>query len=160
MQAKEIMEPVTDNWLRPDMTLPEAVCKIQETKWGEANASVNGMVVLENGLRLIGVLSIKDVIRAVIPRYFDLDHNLEGFTWEGMLEEEVEKAHDLKVAEVMSSEVVTVHPEDSLMVCADQMIEHQIQRLPVVDKSGRVMGIVHIRDLYSCIAKLLGTFDK
>ena len=160
MQAKDIMEPVTDNWLRPDMTLAEAVQVIQRTTWGAVQAPVNGMVVLEDGQRLVGVLSIKDVIRAVVPRYFDLDHNLEGFTWDGMLEEEVAKARGLKVSEVMSSEVVTVRSTDSLILCADLMIEHQLQRLPVLDGAGRILGIVHIRDLYNCIAKLMGTTDK
>jgi CBS domain-containing protein len=155
MLAKDIMEPITTNWLSPDMTLEEAVCKMEQTKWGLYGASVNGMVVLEDGEKLIGVLSIINVIRAVIPSYLVLDENLGGFTWEGMIEERTEKARGRKVRDVMATSVLTITPESTLMRCADTMIEHQLQRIPVVEKTGKVVGIVHLRDLYLSITNLM-----
>ena len=154
MLVKDIMEPITDNWLAPDMTLQEAVCKMEKTKWGLYGASVNGMVVLEEG-RLLGVLSIKSVIRAMIPSYLTLDENLGGFTWDGMIEERTKKASGKKVREIMSTGITTISPESSLMRCADTMMEHQYQRIPVVEKTGRVVGIVHLRDLYLAITDLM-----
>ncbi len=155
MLVKDIMEPLTTNWLSPDMSLEEAVCKMEQTKWGLYGASVNGMVVLENGKKLVGVLSIMNVIRAVIPSYLVLDENLGGFTWDGMIEERTEKARGRKVKDIMSASYLAVSPEDTLMRCADTMIEHQLQRIPVVEKSGSVAGIVHIRDLYLAITNLM-----
>ncbi len=155
MLVKDIMEPITTNWLSPDMTLSEAVCKMEQTKWGVYGASVNGMVVLEDGQKLVGVLSIMNVIRAVIPSYLVLDENLGGFTWDGMIEERTEKARGRKIRDIMSASVLTVSPDDSLMRCADLMVEHQLQRVPVVEKSGQVVGIVHIRDLYLAITNLM-----
>lgn len=153
MLVKDIMEPITTNWLSPDMTLEEAVCKMEQTKWGTVGASVNGMVVLEDGKKLVGVLSIMNVIRAVIPSYLVLDENLSGFTWDGMIEERTEKARGRKVRDIMSASFLTITPEATLMRCADTMIEHHLQRIPVVEKTGQVVGIVHIRDLYMAITK-------
>lgn len=152
MKVKELMEPVAHNWLQPELTLYEAVCTMRRTRW-IGDATVNGMVVLEHGIKLVGVISIKDIIRAVIPSY--MEKNLRGFAWDGMLEEHVKKARDMRVADIMSKNVVTISPNDSLMRCADLMIDNYLQRLPVVDESGRVLGMVHIHDLYVCIADLM-----
>lgn len=50
------------------------------------------------------------------------------------------------VAEVMTTEPITVMPDDSLRLARDRMAEGALRRLPVV-KSGRLVGIVTDRDL-------------
>lgn len=151
MRVKEIMEPVTSNWLRPEQTLFDAICTMRKTRWEES--SVNSMVVLEHGIKLVGVVSIKDVIRAVIPSY--LADNLGGFTWGGLLEERAKKAGLMYVRDIMSTELITIESKDMLIHCADLMIDNHLQRLPVVDKSGRVLGMVHIRDVYLAITDIM-----
>jgi CBS domain-containing protein len=49
---------------------------------------------------------------------------------------------DLRVKDCMSSSVATVHPDDSLEHCCDVMERLQVRRLPVVDQSGTLVGIV------------------
>jgi CBS domain-containing protein len=151
MLVKDIMEPVTSNWLRPEQTLYDAICTMRNTTWEES--SVNGMVVLEHGIKLVGIVSIKDVIRAVIPSY--LEDILGGFTWEGMLEERTRKAGQVLVRNIMSTQLITIGAEDRLLHCADLMIEKNLQRLPVIDKAGRVLGMVHIRDVYLAITDIM-----
>lgn len=147
MLVKEIMEPVTTNWLQPEQTLYEAICTMRQTKWLEL--SVNGMVVLEHGIKLVGVVSIKDVIRSVLPPY--LLTNLGSFTWDGMLKQRAIKARTILVKDIMSKDLVTIGPDDPVIECADFMIFRQLQRLPVMDDNGKVLGIVHIRDVYLAI---------
>jgi CBS domain-containing protein len=151
MRAKDIMEPVTSNWLRPEQTLYDAICTMRRTKWEQS--SVNGMVVLEHGLKLVGIVSIKDVIRAVIPSY--LEDQLGGFTWEGMLEEQTKKAGKVLVKNIMSTKIITIGADDKLLHCADLMLKKGLQRLPVIDKSGRVLGMIHIRDVYLTITDIM-----
>lgn len=151
MRVKEIMEPVTSNWLKPEQTLFDAICTMRKTRWEDS--SVNGMVVLEHGIKLVGVVSIKDVIRAVIPSY--LEDNLGGFTWGGMLEERAQKAGKMFVGDIMSTKLITIGVDDMLIHCADLMIDNHLQRLPVVDNSGRVLGMVHIRDVYLAVTDIM-----
>lgn len=47
----------------------------------------------------------------------------------------------------MTKDVITVSPETSMMKASKLMREHKISRLPVVDDSGRILGIVSDRDL-------------
>lgn len=151
MRVREIMEPVTSNWLRPEQTLYDAICTMRKTRWEEG--SVNGMVVLEHGMQLSGIITIKDIVKAIIPSY--LDDNIGGFTWDGMFEEQVEKVRELLVRDVMTSELITAKPDDMVIHCADQMLDNQVQRLPVVDDSGKVLGIIRLRDVYLAMTTIV-----
>ncbi len=49
--------------------------------------------------------------------------------------------------DVMTKDVVTVEPDTSVQAVADTLIKHRISAVPVVDKSGQVVGIVSEGDL-------------
>ncbi len=51
------------------------------------------------------------------------------------------------VGERMSRPVITVHPETPMQEALNLMRNEKIRRLPVVDKSGRLVGIVTEKDL-------------
>lgn len=53
----------------------------------------------------------------------------------------------MKVKNFMTSEVVTVTPETSILDAARLMLDHQISGLPVVTDEGRVVGIISEHDL-------------
>lgn len=52
-----------------------------------------------------------------------------------------------RVGDVMSSNVVTVHPHTTVNQIAHLMSEHDISGLPVVDDAGQVLGIVTELDM-------------
>ncbi len=49
--------------------------------------------------------------------------------------------------EWMTTDVITVLPETSMMKACTLLREHKFRRLPVVDESGRLVGIVTDRDI-------------
>ena len=51
------------------------------------------------------------------------------------------------VKERMSYPVITIHPELPMQDALSLMLKEQIRRLPIVDKHGRLIGIVSERDL-------------
>jgi len=53
----------------------------------------------------------------------------------------------LRVADVMTRDVVAVAPDTSLETVARQLSENRISGLPVVDAEGRAIGIVSVTDL-------------
>jgi CBS domain-containing protein len=57
-----------------------------------------------------------------------------------------------KVSEVMTREAVTVPPEMVLGKAARLMVEKHLKRLPVVDKQGRLLGILGRLDILNTIA--------
>ncbi len=53
----------------------------------------------------------------------------------------------IKVREVMSLDVQTVHPSTTLEQALNMMLLHNIKRLPVLDHTGTLVGLVTDRDL-------------
>lgn len=51
------------------------------------------------------------------------------------------------VREVMTPKVVTVTTKDTVEKCANLLLEHNISGLPVVDSTGKVVGLVTEGDL-------------
>ncbi len=55
----------------------------------------------------------------------------------------------LKAKDIMTRDVITVRPETTVEDLARVFIEHRISGVPVVDKDGRLYGIVTENDLIS-----------
>jgi len=155
VKAKEIMEPVKDT-LTPETTLKDAVNRMRVAGRGDVRAGAKGMIVLDNG-KLAGIVSIKDILKVIIPSYMTLTE-LGEFTWDGMLEEMAKKVADKKVEEIMTRDVITVSEDAPLMECADHVVKHNLQRIPVLNREKTVVGIIYVRDIYYAIVRAL--FDK
>lgn len=153
MKARDVMEPLTD-YLSPDNTLKEAIYKMRVCRRDDVRTGVKGMVVLDKKQKLVGMLSLKDILRTIMPYYMEL-MRLGEFTWDGMLEDKAEEIVDRRVAEVMTRKVLTVPLDAPLMECADFIVRQNLQRLPVVDHEQRVVGMVYIRDLYHVLTGVL-----
>ncbi len=87
----------------------------------------SGCPVVE-GSKLVGVLSEKDCIRALIQAVHD-------------------QLPPQQVSDVMTSKVVTISPDTPLLSAAHLFLQHPFRRLPVVDSRGRLLGQVSRRDL-------------
>jgi CBS domain-containing protein len=70
--------------------------------------------------------------------------NDRGYYDDGKMKEEgcMRKARD-----IMSKEVITVHPETEVVQAARLLLEHRINGLPVVDHEGYLKGIICQSDL-------------
>jgi CBS-domain-containing membrane protein len=64
-----------------------------------------------------------------------------------------EEADGLTAGDLMTHPAVTVSPEDSVEVAARLMYTLQVKRLPVIDPSGRLAGIISRADV-------LAVFDR
>lgn len=153
MKAKDLMIHLQE-YLRPDNTLKEAVNLLRTAKRGEEKVGVKGLPVLDEKGKLVGMLSMRDILKVVFPFYMTM-MDLGDFTWDGMVESIAKKSSNRKVGEVMSKDVITVDEEASLMECVDHMIKHNIKRLPVVDMSGKVIGMLYERDVFFAITKAM-----
>jgi CBS domain-containing protein len=153
MKAKDLMIPIQD-FLKPDNTLRDAVNLLRIAKKGEEKVGVKGLPVLNKDGKLVGMLSMTDILKAVHPSYMSL-MNLSNFTWDGMVESLAKSVADKKVETVMSKEVFTVKEDDPLMECVDLIIKNNIRRLPVIDKAEKVAGMIYERDVFFAIVKAM-----
>ena len=104
--------------VKPDQTVQEAIAKMAEISAGTS-------VVMDGG-EVVGIISERDVIRKVI---------LQGKSIE-----------NVKVGDIMSSNLTTITTETSLDKCMKLMTEKRIRHLPVL-RDRQLCGIVSIGDV-------------
>lgn len=93
---------------------------------GRMAAGDFGFIPVADGDRLIGALTDRDiVVRAVASG----------------------AGPEARVLDVLSRNALVVRADDDLKVALDLMSSRQIRRLPVVDKDGRLVGVVSLGDL-------------
>ncbi|MEK6652444.1 MAG: CBS domain-containing protein [Nitrospirota bacterium] len=153
MKAKDLMVPLQE-YLKPGTTLKEAANILRTAKRGEEKVGVKGLPVLDETGKMVGFLSIGDILKAVFPSYMSL-MNLGDFTWDGMVEDMAKKAGNKKVSEMMTQKVISVTEDASLMECVDHMLKSNVKRLPVLAKEGKVAGILYERDVFFEITKAM-----
>lgn len=153
MKVKEVMSsPVMS--IRPDTLVKDAAAMLAEK-------NVSGVPVVE-GDELVGVFSEIDVLRSikttkkdlrlVFPSISSLGIAFQEEVTQRELLEAYEEIGNTPVSQVMSKEVFTVSPEITLSEAVVMMVEHKIQRLPVVDGK-RLVGIVTRGDIIRGLAQ-------
>ena len=146
MKAKDLMIPLQE-YLKPGDSLKEAAQLLRMARRGEEKIGVKALPVLDEGGKLVGILSIGDILKAVYPSYMYL-MNLGEFTWDGMVESFAKQAADKKVENLMTGKVITVNEDATLMECIDHMLKNDVKRVPVLNKEEKVIGMLYERDVF------------
>jgi len=102
----------------PTATIGEAAEKMME-------GGVGAVVVMEDMVRLVGIVTERDILRAVGQRA---------------------RAAEARVRQWMTESVITIDPETTVQEAAKMMFERNFRHLPVT-KDGRLLGIVSLRRL-------------
>jgi CBS domain-containing protein len=91
--------------------------------------NIGSIPVIENEqtLKLVGIVTDRDLTLKIVAEGLD--------------------ARSTKVEAVMTRKVVTCHAEDDLQKALDAMSEHQLRRIPVVDKDNKIIGIIAQADV-------------
>jgi acetoin utilization protein AcuB len=130
--------------LSPEASVAEALTLCRKRR-------IRHIPILDEG-RLVGIVSDRD-LRDASPALGD--------------PERARTLQEIRVADVMSREVITVHPQDSIENAAQQMYELKIESLPVVSEGAvadagstvaeeEVLGIVTSSDVMRALVTLAG----
>lgn len=152
MIARDIMT-------HPVVTI-RADAKVKDAAALMANKRFSGLPVVDDDGRVIGMITEADLIRfshslKVVPikrtwgwvnPYEDLGE-IAGFR-EGLSELE-----NAPVTEVMSRKVITVLEDTPVIEIARMMTKHAINRVPVIGRDGRLVGIVTRADMVRAMAR-------
>lgn len=144
MKVKEIMKTDIIK-IKKGTSLKEAAKILSENK-------ISGAPVIDEKNRLIGIISEKDIFRALYPDYqeFYLATGLRVDTQK--IEEGINEAAQLKVEDVMIRDVISVSPDTPLVKIGALMLAKNIHRVMVLEKN-QPCGIVTRRDIYKAIFK-------
>lgn len=122
--------------------------------------NISGIPVVDKAGRLEGIVSESDVIRLKrklhMPDYIQLLEKMLNNAHPEEFQADIDRALDMPVAEFMTNRVVTVTEETSLAEITRLMVEHGINRIPVVHNN-KLTGIVTRRDAIRAMAGINGT---
>lgn len=104
--------------ISPDATVYEALQSMAQHN--------TGALLVMTGDEMVGILSERDCVRKV---------DLRGKT-----------TKETKVSDIMTSEVIIVHCDQSVEECERLMMEKGIRHLPVFD-GDKLMGFLSVRDV-------------
>jgi CBS domain-containing protein len=104
--------------ISPDATVYDAVALMAEK-------NVGALLVMENE-QLVGIISERDYSRKVM---------LRG-----------KRSRETMVREIMSTDLTTAHPRETVEECLRFMTNKRIRHLPVID-GGSLRGVISIGDL-------------
>ncbi len=119
---RSIRELMTTN---PTTVEPSA--KVVDAARAMRQQDVGPVPVVENGDRLAGIVTDRDIVLRVVADGGD--------------------PQSTTVGEIMSRDLVTVDPDQPLDEALRLMARHQIRRLPVCEEDGRLVGIVAQADI-------------
>jgi len=85
-----------------------------------------GALLIVEGNQLVGLVSERDILRKVVVNGKD--------------------SHQVKVADIMSSELITVKPTTTVREAMHIVTEKRIRHLPVLE-AGKLIGLISIGDL-------------
>lgn len=137
-----------------DQTLQETIELLAEHRF-------SGVPVVNSAGKPIGIISDTDIIRyshqvKVVPKtnlsgwispYADVNDLVS-------MRKGMDSLHRTRVGTVMTRKVYTVTEDAPANEIARLMNKRNINRIPVVDSEGRLVGVVTRADMVQCMAKL------
>lgn len=133
----------------PETPLNEAIKILAEKR-------ISGLPVVTEGGKLVGVISETDLMwqetGVTPPAYIMLLDSVIYLQNPAQYERDLHKALGQTVGEVMTKDPITVKPSKPLRDAAQLMHDRSVHRLPVVDDSGHIVGILTRGDIIRFMA--------
>jgi CBS-domain-containing membrane protein len=140
-----------------DVMTPTVITVSRDTPFEVIAAALRGhrvsaFPVLDEADRVIGVVSESDLL-AKLALGIEDDATVPGMITGILRRQQLQKAHAVTAAELMTAPAYTVLPEDTVETAARIMYLRNVKRLPVVDSGGRLAGIVSRADVLAVYSR-------
>jgi CBS domain-containing protein len=134
--------------VRRETPLAETLDRLLETE-------KRRVVVVDDAEHVVGIITDGDVLRRGARRAQEGGlQRLAAWLSSGARPEGLEvAAKGRTAADIMTAPVITVTPETSTAEAIGLMMAHQVKRLPVVDPSGRLVGMIGRATLLSAVGQ-------
>lgn len=136
--------------IKPEATLRQAVGIM-------VRSNTYALIVVDEGQRVIGIVSITDIIKEIVPDYLESDEHIAAFETAALFADRVRRTADHPISHFMTTRVHTIQPSHTIMEVATRLSEYRIRQLPVVDDHGVLVGYIGRTKVRQAIVDALGT---
>jgi CBS-domain-containing membrane protein len=146
--ARDIMNETVIACL-PDTRLEDAVRTLAEHE-------ISGMPVVDTARRVVGIVSENDLLLADHLEPPRMKTALFGFyILRQSVMDRMAELRGLRVEDVMTTRVVSFGPDTPVDEIARTLHDKKINRVPIVDADGKLMGILSRADIIRALAERL-----
>ncbi|OQY50901.1 MAG: signal transduction protein [Desulfobacteraceae bacterium 4572_89] len=145
MLARNVMDKNFHS-LGPGLSITDAVKMFKSAGIAE-NKKIFGMMVMDSKDRLVGMISMYDILLFIQPKHIRILGEMEDLPAEPLFEGILNRVNNVRVEDLMTTDLIIVGPDTHLIMVMDIMIQKHIRRLPVVENN-KVIGIVYRSDLF------------
>lgn len=148
LKARDIMNEVVVACV-PDTRVEDVVRKLAEH-------DISGMPVIDARKRVVGIVSESDLLLAdelEPPRVKAALYGL--YIMPERVMEEAARSRGVLVSDVMTKKVISFRPDDNVRDIARRMQQERINRVPIVDDDGVLVGILTRADIIKALAERL-----
>lgn len=158
-QVRDIFVPLADfPHIAHDASIREAFAVLQK-KHQTAGWRFRHLLVFDTQETLVGILSIRDLLRALMPDYLKAtatqhfagglpDDAALSILWQDSFVEQCRQVNEMQVGSHMVPVHNTVQAGDPLTRAAYLMVMNGVDMLPVLDGK-KVLGVVRIVDVFN-----------
>lgn len=139
MRVRDVMSTGVVTGKRTD-TVRSVVIKMLTRRCG-------AIPVVEDGDRLVGIVTLRDVMLPMYPNYGDYIHDSVHSRDFLEMEQNYVEVLAKEVEAIMSRNPLIVSPETPILEAASYMGLKHLRRIPVVE-NGRLVGMVSIGDIH------------
>lgn len=114
--------------------------------------AINHLPVVDATGRYLGLLSLHDLLREILPAGIRLDHGHPAVNFlgdaGGLLAKHIDQLAARTAGESADTDVLPLSEDCPLVEAARRLAEARVP-LPVVDAAGRVAGVLSVRQLFA-----------
>ena len=145
MKVREIMTKDI-NSITPETTCQEAVGLLEKMQ-------ISGLPVIDEQNKLVGMFTEKEILSYILPSYIEKVGRFIYAENPKATKTKFSQLSKIKVSQLMRRNVITTTEDTVLCEVARIMLTQKARRLPVLDKSGKVVGIVARGDVLKALTK-------
>jgi CBS domain-containing protein len=107
---------------------------------------LNDILVVDDGQRLVGIVTYPDLSRKLLPTERELMEHEEYMITPQLMEDRFRDIVSVPVDQIMTRDVITVPPDLEALKAGATMTARRVKQLPVV-RDNKVIGIVSYTDI-------------
>ena len=114
--------------------------------------NISGAPVVDSDNNLVGIISEKDLFKALYPDSKDILENIKAWFEKEKTGYNLEEKKKVLIKDLMVTEVITIEEDEPILKVGAIMLSSNIQRVPVV-RGKRLVGLVSRRDIFRQLLK-------